>query len=134
MKNQLLRLSRRAQQVLRSEETLSRLVQELSIKYAGNKLRLKEAARNTALMIQILRNYAAGTYREIPWKSLVIIVAACLYFLNPMDLVADFLPLGFLDDAQVLMFAAAMIKADLKKFQKFIARQQSVASSSNSKS
>lgn len=47
--------------------------------------------------------YARGHYRAIPVKTLLSLIAALIYFLNPVDLIPDALPgLGFTDDFAVL--------------------------------
>ena len=64
-----------------------------------------------------MRAYAQGEYREIPWKSLLMIVAAILYFINPIDVIPDLLPLvGLTDDFAVLFLVYKSIGADIDKF------------------
>ena len=66
---------------------------------------------------RLLRAYAQGEYREIPWKSLLLIVAAILYFINPIDVIPDLMPLvGLTDDFAVLFMVYRAIGADIDKF------------------
>jgi uncharacterized membrane protein YkvA (DUF1232 family) len=66
---------------------------------------------------RLLRAYAQGEYREVPWKSLLMIVAAILYFINPIDLIPDLLPLvGLTDDFAVLFMVYKSVGADIEKF------------------
>lgn len=66
---------------------------------------------------RLLRAYAQGEYREIPWKSLLLIVAAILYFINPIDVIPDLLPLvGLTDDFGVLFLVYKTISGDIDKF------------------
>jgi uncharacterized membrane protein YkvA (DUF1232 family) len=66
---------------------------------------------------RLLRAYAQGEYRTIPWKSLLLIVAAVLYFINPIDLVPDLLPLvGLTDDFGVLFMVYRSLNADIEQF------------------
>jgi uncharacterized membrane protein YkvA (DUF1232 family) len=66
---------------------------------------------------RLLRAYARGEYREIPWKSLLLIVAAILYFINPIDIIPDLLPLvGLTDDFAVLFLVYRSIGDDIDKF------------------
>jgi len=68
-------------------------------------------------MGRLLRAYAQGEYREIPWKSLLMIVAAILYFINPIDLIPDLMPLvGLTDDFAVLFMVYKSVGADIEKF------------------
>ena len=66
---------------------------------------------------RLLRAYAQGEYREIPWKSLLLIVAAILYFINPIDVIPDLMPLvGLTDDFGVLFLVYKTISGDIDKF------------------
>lgn len=66
---------------------------------------------------RLVRAYAQGEYREIPWKSLLMIVAAILYFINPIDVIPDLMPLvGLTDDFAVLFMVYKSIGADIDKF------------------
>jgi uncharacterized membrane protein YkvA (DUF1232 family) len=66
---------------------------------------------------RLLRAYARGEYREIPWKSLMLMVAAVLYFLNPIDLLPDIMPLvGLTDDFAVLFIIYKSLGSDIEKF------------------
>ena len=66
---------------------------------------------------RLLRAYAQGEYREIPWKSLLLIVAAIVYFINPIDIIPDLLPIvGLTDDFAVLFMVYKSIGTDIDKF------------------
>lgn len=66
---------------------------------------------------RLLRAYAQGEYRTVPWKSLLLIVAAILYFINPIDVIPDLLPIiGLSDDFAVLFMVYKSIGDDIDKF------------------
>lgn len=66
---------------------------------------------------RLLRAYAQGEYKAVPWKSLVLIVAAILYFINPIDVIPDLLPLiGLSDDFAVLFMVYKSLGDDIDKF------------------
>jgi uncharacterized membrane protein YkvA (DUF1232 family) len=70
-----------------------------------------------ASLSRVVRNWGAGTYREVPWRTVVLSAAAILYFVNPLDLVPDVIPLlGFVDDVAIIRGVIAAIRADLSKF------------------
>lgn len=69
------------------------------------------------LMGRLTKAYATGRYRNIPWKSVLVVLAAFLYFINPIDLVPDALPvLGLSDDFSVLLWVYNTAKSELDKF------------------
>ena len=49
--------------------------------------------------IRMIKAYLQGTYREIPWKTLVLLSTGLIYFIMPLDLIPDFIPVvGYLDE------------------------------------
>jgi uncharacterized membrane protein YkvA (DUF1232 family) len=61
--------------------------------------------------------YARGRYRIIPFKTLLNVVAAILYFLNPFDLVPDAIfGIGLMDDLAVLTWVYKNAKQELNNF------------------
>jgi len=68
-------------------------------------------------LLHLLRAWASGKYSVVPWKSLLMAIAAVLYFVNPFDLVPDFLPLtGLVDDVAVLAYVLRSLQKDLTRF------------------
>jgi len=66
---------------------------------------------------RLIRAYAQGEYRTIPWKSLLLIVAALVYFINPIDIIPDLMPVvGFTDDFAVLYMVYKSVGDDIEKF------------------
>jgi uncharacterized membrane protein YkvA (DUF1232 family) len=66
---------------------------------------------------RMLRAYSQGEYRAIPWKSLLLIVAALVYFINPIDIIPDVMPVvGFSDDFAVLYMVYKSVGDDIEKF------------------
>ncbi|MBF0240354.1 MAG: DUF1232 domain-containing protein [SAR324 cluster bacterium] len=81
---------------------------------------LKQLWNDIQWMVDLIKDYWDGTYREIPWASLAAIVAAIIYFVSPLDAIPDFIPvIGYLDDATVIGFALAMVKEDLLQYKKW---------------
>nr|WP_276608247.1 DUF1232 domain-containing protein [Aquibacillus halophilus] len=68
-------------------------------------------------MVELVKSYIKGDYKNIPYGSLILIVAAIVYFVMPADAVPDFIAgLGFVDDAAVVAFTLKKVKEDLDKF------------------
>ena len=73
--------------------------------------------RRIELLISMLRDYKRKEYKEIPWRVIAAVVFAILYFVNPFDLIPDFIPiLGYLDDITVISLVFASIEHELKKY------------------
>jgi uncharacterized membrane protein YkvA (DUF1232 family) len=69
------------------------------------------------LLWMVVRDYANGTYRKVPWKAVAALVAAIVYVVSPIDLVPDLLgPLGFGDDVLVLAMTWGLVKRELRDY------------------
>jgi uncharacterized membrane protein YkvA (DUF1232 family) len=66
---------------------------------------------------RLARAYALGHYRAVPWRTMLILLAAVIYFINPLDLIPDLLPVaGFTDDFAILIWAYKSIEEEIDKF------------------
>lgn len=75
------------------------------------------AKEKLSVFSRIAAAYASGKYRDIPWKSILIVLAAIIYFLNPIDLIPDLIPvLGFTDDFSVLVWVYSTMSSEIDKF------------------
>ena len=86
-----------------------------SINFEDSKV--SRMAVNLRIMARLIKAYANGSYRELPWRSLAAIIAGLVYFLMPLDLIPDFIPFtGFLDDFTVIMLISGAIRQDIEEF------------------
>lgn len=68
-------------------------------------------------MLRLIRAYYRGDYRAVTESTLVVIIAAIIYLVSPLDVIPDAIPaLGFLDDATVLALALKRTREELDDF------------------
>ncbi len=78
---------------------------------------LGESWDSLMMFFRMIRAYAGGRYRKIPWKTLVGIVGTLVYFVMPFDVVPDIiLGIGFMDDAALLLWTMRCFKQDMDAF------------------
>ncbi len=69
------------------------------------------------LLVSLVKSWVAGEYREIPYNTIVAIVATLLYVISPIDIIPDIIPgVGFADDAMAVAFCIKMLHDDLEKY------------------
>lgn len=70
--------------------------------------------RNSKLLFFMLKDYAVGRYRKLPFRSLLVIIGTIFYILSPVDVIPDWMPLlGQLDDTALFIFCLFWIEKDL---------------------
>lgn len=93
----------------------------------GKKGPLTDVWNSLQTLFRLFRSYMRHDYTNIPWGSIVLGVVAIIYFVSPIDLIPDWIPLGgFIDDAAVIAFVINQIKTDLDAFLQWEAVKKSL--------
>lgn len=78
---------------------------------------MAEVWQSLMAVIRLVRNYAQGNYRDVPWQTLLLMVTALVYFVIPTDLIPDILlGWGLVDDATLLGWVISASKTEIDKF------------------
>ena len=115
-KKELERGKEEAEKLLNNKDKLTEVLLEVEEKSKSLPL-VGELISRVAILVEMLREYTAGTYRNMPIATAVAIVSALVYFLSPIDLVTDALPvIGHIDDAAVISACFSLINDDIEKY------------------
>ena len=72
------------------------------------------------IMISLIKHYVEGKYTTVPYRTILAVLSALIYFLSPIDIIPDFIPLaGFLDDMAVVGLCMNMVKTDIEAYDKW---------------
>ena len=108
---------REAERLAAKKEEISRLVQEALAKAEKRRGRIARVWEDFQALVRLLRAWRRGDYPVVPWRTIILAIAALIYFVDPFDLIPDFIPvIGYLDDATVIAFVVESIRRDLDKF------------------
>lgn len=68
-------------------------------------------------MLEMAKAYVRRDYRQVPVRTILAIIGAAIYVINPIDIIPDFIPgIGYLDDAFVIGMVLKQIRTDLQRF------------------
>ncbi len=116
LKGTLAQYLREALIYLKNPKMLSRLLSAV-ISYAKkNKTEVRSFLKDIQLLWEMLNAWFKGEYKDIPKKTIILIVTALLYFISPIDLIPDWLPGGFIDDAALITWVLQSVNSDIQKF------------------
>ena len=68
-------------------------------------------------LLRMLQASGEGRYRQVSGKNLALAALGILYLVSPLDLIPDFLPGGFSDDAAVITFIVRRLRTELAAFE-----------------
>jgi uncharacterized membrane protein YkvA (DUF1232 family) len=115
------RMKNKAAEYLNNPEKLNELIDKAKYKAESKKQGpLKEVLDSLMALFRLVRAYAKREYVEVPWKSLLLIVATILYFLVPTDLIPDWIiGLGYIDDAALIGWTMNTVKSDIDGYREW---------------
>jgi uncharacterized membrane protein YkvA (DUF1232 family) len=114
----------KAGQTLNNSDSIFKLIRDSLVK--GKNIR-GEIGQKLQVLIRMVRAYASGEYRIVPWKTIVRIVAVLIYFISPIDIIPDFLiGIGLTDDIALITWLVGAIGDDLEAFADWEKREKTI--------
>lgn len=106
--------TKQAEQMLEDENKTKDFLDTVEKKFASIKV-IGKGLSQIPLMINLIRSYLKKEYTNVPIGSILAVLGALIYFLSPVDLIPDILPvIGKLDDAAVIGIALKLVSTDLE--------------------
>lgn len=114
---------KQATSILQDPERLRSLI-DASVKkikdLRDNSDEMQNLQRYVNTFNRMLKAYSSKDYQKVPWKTIVLVAAGIIYFVSPLDLIPDFIPVvGYLDDLTVLVWIINSAKSDLEEFEEW---------------
>jgi len=70
-----------------------------------------------SLAYEMIKDFKAKRYVDLPWRTITLITVAIIYFINPIDIIPDILPvIGFTDDAIAFASIFRSVQGDLMRY------------------
>lgn len=107
----------KAEDLIQDKNKTQKVMKEALHKAQKNEKIFAETKVETFAVFRLISAWSSGEYKRVPAKAMIALLAAILYFLNPMDVIPDFIVgLGFVDDLSVLGFVLNLFKKDISDF------------------
>jgi uncharacterized membrane protein YkvA (DUF1232 family) len=78
---------------------------------------LSPIKKDLQTLLRMLHASGEGRYNQVSKKNLALAGLGVLYLASPLDLIPDFLPGGFTDDAAVIGFVLRKLRTELAAFE-----------------
>lgn len=108
---------RKAKDVLKDQDRVVKLFFGIGQKLQNSNLEFSKIGDKVKVLARMLRAYVDGTYRVVPWKSIIVLTAVLIYFVMPIDLIPDIVPVtGYIDDFALIMWLFNHLQDDINTF------------------
>ena len=78
-------------------------------------------AEDITLMLCLVKDSIRGNYTELPVGTMIGITSALVYFISPINVIPDFIPVvGQIDDAAVILWAINNFHSDIVKYKEWM--------------
>ncbi|WP_194774250.1 YkvA family protein [Pararhodonellum marinum] len=102
-----------------SESKLKNLLERVKVKLIalGQNPTIQQVRGQLDICIRMVKAHSKGEYKGISNRSLGLLVLALVYFISPVDLIPDFIPvIGYVDDLSVILAVFKSVQTDIEKF------------------
>lgn len=119
LSEQISKNSKGAEELLEDEDKMERFLERLEQKLKKVPVVGKQLS-NVPMLVSLVKSYVQKDYQDIPIGSIIAIISALIYFVSPIDLLPDSIPvLGYVDDAAVFAFVWKMVEDDVEDYKKW---------------
>lgn len=108
-----------AEKLSQDDSAFRRLMNSANYKSKAYKDRLKEVWKDTEVFLRMLKAWKSGEHK-IELKTILSLLAAIIYFVNPFDIIPDMIPaLGLIDDISIITYVVHRFENEIENFKKW---------------
>ncbi len=110
----------KAKRVLKDNEKIDHLLVSAKNKLSdlqSDNHKMNEFIENLKLFVNMIKDSVINRSIEFSWRTVLLLTAGLIYFITPLDLIPDFIPLlGFTDDVSVIYFIYQSLADDIESY------------------
>ena len=124
IEKELEKSKKKAAELLEDQDKLERFMERLERKLkkvpgVGEKI------SDLPILVNLMRDYIKKEYTDIPIGTIMAILGALIYFVSPIDVIPDAIPVvGYLDDLAVIGYALKLVHDDVEEYKKWKENQK----------
>ena len=105
-----------AKNLLHDQDKVEAFLQRLEIKLKAVPV-VGDRLTNILVMASLIRSFIRKEYTDIPIGTIIAIISALVYFVSPIDIIPDGIPVfGYIDDAAVVAACWTLVESDVKEY------------------
>lgn len=109
----------KADQLLRDDAKMEPFLEKLEKKIKWIPF-VRQELKMIPILISMVRSYWKKDYTRVPRRTMLAIVSALIYFLSPIDVIPDWIPvLGQIDDALVVATCWNLVNKDVEDYRQW---------------
>ncbi|EOZ97045.1 Protein of unknown function (DUF1232) family [Indibacter alkaliphilus LW1] len=113
--------SKKAEEIAGSENKIRKLIEKVKLRLetVSHNPKIQEALEPILVFKRMLIAHKKKDFK-VSGRTLGLIVLGLLYFVTPIDLIPDFIPvIGYVDDLSVLLAVFSAVRDEVEEFRKW---------------
>lgn len=110
----------KAKKVAKDKTRISTVVsnaRDKLLRVTQNSEEFQEFRAKIDVLLRMAKSHISGEFKAFSWRTILLIVFGLLYFIAPLDVIPDFLPvLGYSDDVSIVYFIFQKLSDDISRF------------------
>lgn len=96
------------------------------VNFIENNEEVKEIIVEISLFVSMLRDHLEGRYKGLSKESIYLMIGALIYIISPIDIIPDFLLLGYLDDFLIIWYLMKKLSKEIDDYRRWKASKDGV--------